>query len=104
LSDALRIRLVFKVCVGCSQHHNVQEGTLGALVGEPRPSVKPQQVRCKLGESIKKPCSDLLTSHRRKCDCAWPAWRNGDVSHLDIGDEITTHGECVQHLQSVELL
>jgi hypothetical protein len=52
----------------------------------------------KTGEAIEKPCSDLLASHQRKCDCAWPAWRNGDVSHLETGDEITTHGECVQPL------
>jgi hypothetical protein len=38
-----------------------------------------------------------------KCDCAWSTWWNGDVSHLEIGDEITTNGECVQPLQSVKL-
>jgi hypothetical protein len=57
----------------------------------------------KLGEAIEKSCSDLLASHPRKCECAWPAWQNGDISHLEIGDEITTHGECVQPLQSVKL-
>jgi hypothetical protein len=50
------------------------------------------------------PCSDLLVSHQRKCEYAWPAWQIGDVSHLEIDDEITTHGECVQHLQSVKML
>jgi hypothetical protein len=25
------------------------------------------------------------------------------ISHLEIGDEITTHGKCEQPLQSVEL-
>jgi hypothetical protein len=48
--------------------------------------------------------SDLPTSHQRKCEYAWPMWRNGDVSHLEMGDKITTHGECVQPLQSVKLL
>jgi hypothetical protein len=33
----------------------------------------------------------------------WPAWRNGEVSDLETSDEITTHGERVQHLQSVKL-
>jgi hypothetical protein len=50
------------------------------------------------------PYSDLLASHQRKCEYAWPTWQNGDVSHLKIGDEIITHGECVQPLQSVKLL
>jgi hypothetical protein len=50
------------------------------------------------------PCSDLLVSHQRNCEYAWPAWQIGDVSHLEIDDEITTHGECVQHLQSVKML
>jgi hypothetical protein len=71
---------------------------------EPTPSVKPQRVRCKLGEAIEKPCGDFLASHQRKCECAWSAWWNGDVSHLETSDEITTHGECVTPLQSVKLL
>jgi hypothetical protein len=54
-------------------------------------------------ETIEKPCSDLLASHQRKCEYAWSAWRNEDVSHLETGDEITTHRECVQPLQSVKL-
>jgi hypothetical protein len=66
--------------------------------------VKPQWVHYKLVETIEKSCSDLLASHQRKCECAWPAWQNEDVSHLEICDEITTHGECVQPLQSVKLL
>jgi hypothetical protein len=65
--------------------------------------VKPEWVHYKLVETIEKPCSDFLASHQRKCESAWPLWRNGDVSHLQIGDEITTHGECVQPLQSVKL-
>jgi hypothetical protein len=65
--------------------------------------VKPQWVCYKLEEAIEIPCSDLLASHQRKCECACPAWRNGDVSHLQTGDEITTHGECVQYLLSVKL-
>jgi hypothetical protein len=44
------------------------------------------------------PCSDLLASHQRKCEYAWLVWQNGGVSHLETGDEITTHGECVQPL------
>jgi hypothetical protein len=51
-----------------------------------------------LRETIEKPCSDLLASHQRNCDSIWPAWQNGDVSHLETGDEITTHGEFVQPL------
>jgi hypothetical protein len=50
------------------------------------------------------PCSDLLASHQRKCEYAWPTWQNGDVSHLETGDETTTHGECVQPLQTIKLL
>jgi hypothetical protein len=56
-----------------------------------------------LGKSIERSCSDLLSSHQKKCEYAWPAWRNRDVSHLIIGDKITTCGECVQPLQSVKL-
>jgi hypothetical protein len=65
--------------------------------------MKPQRVHCILEEAIKKPCSDLLASHQRKCECAWPTWQNEDVSHLETDDEITTHGQCVQPLQSVKL-
>jgi hypothetical protein len=43
-------------------------------------------------------CSDLLTSHQWKFEYVWPTWQNGDVSHLETGDEITTHGKCVQPL------
>jgi hypothetical protein len=66
--------------------------------------MKPQWVRCKLEEVIEMPFSDLLTSHQRKYEYAWPACQNGDVSHLKIRDEITTHGEYVQPLQGVKLL
>jgi hypothetical protein len=57
--------------------------------------VKPQWVHYKLDEVIEKPCSDLLASHQRKCESAWSAWENGDLSHLTIGNKITSHGECV---------
>jgi hypothetical protein len=33
LSEALGIRLDGNVSIGCSQHHKVQEGYLGGLVG-----------------------------------------------------------------------
>jgi hypothetical protein len=56
-----------------------------------------------LVKTIEKLCGDLLASHRRKCECSWSAWQNGDVSLLEIGDEITSYGECVQPLQSVKL-
>jgi hypothetical protein len=56
-------------------------------------AVKPQLVHYKLDETIEKPCSDLLAPHQRKCEYAWPAWQNGDVSHLETSDKITTHGE-----------
>jgi hypothetical protein len=67
-------------------------------------AVKPQWVCYKLEETIEKPCSGLLASHHRKREYAWPAWQTGDVSHLETGDEIITHEECVQSLQSVKLL
>jgi hypothetical protein len=66
--------------------------------------VKPQWVCYKLMKTIEKTCSDLLALHQRKCEYVWPTWQNGGVSHLETGDEITTHGECVQPLQSVKLL
>jgi hypothetical protein len=59
---------------------------------------KPQWVHYKLEETIEKSCSGLLASDQRKCEYAWPAWQNGDVSHLEMGDEITTHRECIQPL------
>jgi hypothetical protein len=61
-------------------------------------AVKLQWVCYKLVETIEKLCSDLLASHQRKCEYAWPSWQHGDVSHLEIEDEITTHGEYVQPL------
>jgi hypothetical protein len=64
--------------------------------------LKSQWVRCKLVEAIAKPCTDLLASHQRKCEYAWPAWQNGDVSHLETGDKITTPGKYVQPLHSVK--
>jgi hypothetical protein len=36
-------------------------------------AVKPQWVRYKLVKTIEKSCSDLLASHQRKCEYAWPA-------------------------------
>jgi hypothetical protein len=55
--------------------------------------VKPQWVCYNLVES----------SHQRKCEYVWLSWQNGDVSHLETSDEITTHEECVQPLYSVKL-
>jgi hypothetical protein len=78
------------------ENHMIQEGALSGF--GVTPPVKPQRVRYKLEEAIEKPCSDLMASQQRKCDCAWPPWWNGDVSHLETCDEITTHGECVQPL------
>jgi hypothetical protein len=34
---------------------------------EPTPSVKPQRVRCKLGETIEQPCSDVLAHTTEVC-------------------------------------
>jgi hypothetical protein len=61
-------------------------------------AVKSQWVHYNLDETIKKPFSDLLASHQRKCEYAWPTWQNGDVNQLETGDKISTHGECVQPL------
>jgi hypothetical protein len=61
-------------------------------------AVKPQWVHYKLEEIIKKSFSGLLASHQRKCKYAWSTWQNGDVSRLETGDKITTHGKCVQPL------
>jgi hypothetical protein len=57
--------------------------------------MKPQWVRYKVEEAIEMPNSDLLASHQKKCEYAWLTWQNGDVSHLEIGDEITTYRKCV---------
>jgi hypothetical protein len=65
-------------------------------------AVRPQWVRYKLVETIEKPCSNLLASLQRKCEYVWPH-TNGDVSHLETGEKITTYGEYVQPLQSVKL-
>jgi hypothetical protein len=54
--------------------------------------VKLHWVCYKLEEAIEIPCSDLLASHQRKCEYAWPAWQNGDVSHIEI--PCTTSAEC----------
>jgi hypothetical protein len=86
--------------VDSPENHTVQEGPLVILTDT---SGETSMGTVKLGEAIEKPCSDLLGSDQRKCDCSWPAWWTGDVSHLETGDEITTHGECVQPLQSVKL-
>jgi hypothetical protein len=59
--------------------------------------VKLQWVCYKLEEAIEMPCSGLLALHQWKYEYAWPAWQNGDVSHLEIGDEITNE-ESVQPL------
>jgi hypothetical protein len=61
--------------------------------------VKPQWVCYKLEEAIEMPCSDILAIHHRKC-------MHGGMEffYSPTGDEITTHGECVQPLQGVKLL
>jgi hypothetical protein len=60
--------------------------------------VKPQWIHYKLDETIEKPCSDLLAIHHRKC-----IFDTVEIFSSPTGDEITTHGECVQPLQSVKL-
>jgi hypothetical protein len=65
--------------------------------------MKPQWVHYKLDETIENPYGELLASHKRECEYAWSTWQNGDVSHLETNDEITTHAECAQPLQSVTL-
>jgi hypothetical protein len=45
------------------------------------------------------PCSDLLAIYERKC-----IFGKMEIFKSPTGDEITTHGECVQPLQSVKLL
>jgi hypothetical protein len=77
------------------ENHMAQEGALGGK-WDAYTSDETSVGARKLVETIEKPYSDLLTSHQRKYECAWPTWQNGDVSHLKIVDEITTHGECVQ--------
>jgi hypothetical protein len=60
--------------------------------------VKPECVRYKLEEAIEMPCRDLLAIHRRKC------MHGGmEIFYSPTGDEITSHGECVEPLQSVKL-
>jgi hypothetical protein len=61
--------------------------------------VKPQWVCYKLEEAIEMSCSDLLAIHQR--ECIFGKMENFSSS---TGDEITTHGECVQPVQSVKLL
>jgi hypothetical protein len=62
-------------------------------------AVKPQWVRYKLDETIEKSCSDRLAIHQRQC-----IFGKMEIFWSPMGDEITTHGECVQPLQSVKLL
>jgi hypothetical protein len=62
-------------------------------------TVKPQWIRYKLDKTIEKSCSDLLAIHQRKC-----IFGTMEIFWSPTGDEITTHGECVQPLQSVKLL
>jgi hypothetical protein len=61
--------------------------------------VKPQWVRYKLEEAIEMSCSDLFAIHHRKC-----MYGGMEIFESPTGDEITTHEECVQPLQSVKLL
>jgi hypothetical protein len=49
---------------------------------EPTPLVKPQWVRCKLGETIEQPCSDVLVHTTEVCKDAhlynkYPAIQDG---------------------------
>jgi hypothetical protein len=54
-----------------AETHKAQEGFWwGAILTL---AVKPQWVRYKLVKTIEKSCSDLLASHQRKCEYAWPA-------------------------------
>jgi hypothetical protein len=62
-------------------------------------AVKPQWVRYKLDETIERSCSDLLAIHQRQC-----IFGKMEIFSSPTGDEITTHGDCVQPLQSVKLL
>jgi hypothetical protein len=48
------------------ENHMTQEGALGGLT----PPVKPHQVRCKLGETIEQPYSDVLTHTPEVCKSA----------------------------------
>ncbi len=45
----------------------------------------------KLDETIEKSCSDLLAIHQRQC-----IFGKMEIFSSPTGDEITTHGECVQ--------
>jgi hypothetical protein len=65
----------------------------------PTPLVKPKWVHYKLEEAIEMPCSDHLAIHHRKCIHGIM-----EIFYSSTGDEITTHGDCVQPLQSVKLL
>jgi hypothetical protein len=56
-------------------------------------AVKPQWLRYKLDETIEKACSDLLAIHQRQC-----IFGKMEIFQSPTGDEITTHGECVQPL------
>jgi hypothetical protein len=56
-------------------------------------AVKPQWVCYKLDVTIEKFCRDLLAIHQRKC-----IFGTLEIFYLPMGDEITTHGECVQPL------
>jgi hypothetical protein len=62
-------------------------------------AVKLQWVCYKLDETIKKSCGDLLAIHQSNCILG-----KMEIFLSPMGDEITTHGKCVQSLQSVKLL
>jgi hypothetical protein len=97
-ADSLRIRLIGNECIKEWTILRTTQRKRGPLVIWTAPPMKPLWVHFKLHEAIEKPRSDLLASHQRKCECAWLVLLNGDVSHLKTGDEITTHGKCVQRL------
>jgi hypothetical protein len=86
------------VCLVIANTHKAQEGPLVIWL-LPTPSVKPQWVRYKLEKAIEMPCSDPLAIHQRKY-----IFGKMEIFLSPMVDEITTHGECVQPLQSVKLL
>ena len=82
------------------RNHMAQEGA-SSVKGLLPLWVKPQWARTSWKKPLK--CLEVIS---------WPHTKgsvhvlgrhrqNGDYSHLETGDEITSHGECVQPLQSV---
>jgi hypothetical protein len=75
--------------VDSPQNQKMQEG---ALVIWTDTSVKPQRVRCEVGETIEQPCSDVL-AHTQKCVRVLVCTMGIQLSRM-----IMTHGELVQPL------